>query len=134
MDNTKKKDFKKIWVDKIETEENATMVVKDVSYGLFFVAGLLVIVAFLLKTAGIIDGLLFAILAFLLLRFKSRIAAISLLLLSIASVIVTFMNKISSTNRGGTNIFLAVVILWSSIRAIQATLVLAKVKRLTGKQ
>ncbi len=121
-----KKDFKKIWLAKIESEDQAKFIIKEVSYGLFFVAALLLVVSILLKNNGFLDAIIFSVLALLLLKLKSRVAAIFCLIFSSFSLVVTFSNSISQSKSGGNNVLLALIVVWGSIRAIQATLVLRK--------
>ncbi len=55
----------------------------------------------------------------------SRVVAIIFLLLSIAVTVYTRKNKFGG-GTGGKNIILAVIMIWTSIRAIQATFGLRK--------
>ncbi len=135
MNSPQKKDTKRIWFGKIETEEQALTVIKYVFYFFFFVASLTIVLVYFMRSVGaIIDGLLYGGLAVLLLKLKSRIAAVSLLLLSLVSVIATFLNKIYVIETGGKNIFLAILMFWASIRAVQATFLLVALKKGTLKQ
>jgi hypothetical protein len=52
-----------------------------------------------------------------------------LLLLSFASAAVTTLNHFSAEKSGGTNMFLALVVCWASVRAVQAAFTLAGLKR-----
>ncbi len=131
MDNTipvppKKKNA---WYGKIETKEEALKVIKDSSYGFFFVAVLQAVIGFALGMNLWLDAILYLIFGAILLKFKSRVAAILLLLLTSGALIMTFINKINpdpSSGTGGTNLFLAVIMIWASVRAIQATFGLRK--------
>lgn len=111
---------------KIETWEDAIKVIKDVSNAFYFLAALQMVLGyFIIGAATIIDGVVFAACAFLLRKFHSRIVAVILLLLSIGTLVATVLNKFG-TSTGGKNVFLAVITIWVSIRAIQATFSLKK--------
>lgn len=117
---------KNAWYGKIETKDEALKVIKDASNGFYFLAALQIVLGyFIMGTEAIIDGVLFAVCAFLLRRFNSRVVAVILLLLSIGGLVVTAINKFGG-GTGGRNIILAVIMIWTSIRAIQATFGLRK--------
>lgn len=117
---------KNAWYGKIETKDEALKVIKDASNGFYFLAALQIILGyFIMGTEAIIDGVLFAVCAFLLRKFNSRVVAVILLLLSIGGLVVTAINKFGG-GTGGQNIILAVIMIWTSIRAIQATFGLQK--------
>ncbi len=111
---------------KIETKEEALKIIKDSSNGFYFLSALEIIAGyFVIGISAIIDGIIFAICAFLLRKFNSKVVAIILLLISAMSLITTGVNKFSNGS-GGQNIFLAVIVVWISIRAVQATFALEK--------
>ena len=112
---------------KIETEEDALAVIQGASEGFLFIALLLSLASFILGSDYLIDGAAYMILGLLLWRFKSRVIAVFLFLLSLLEVFTT-MGNISSGS-GGTNIFLAAIVLWVSIRAVIATSKLHKLKQ-----
>ncbi|AFY39784.1 hypothetical protein Lepto7376_3598 [[Leptolyngbya] sp. PCC 7376] len=107
----------------IENRSEAIKVIKDISYVFFFIAGLQAILGFFISPIAVLDGIIYAVLAGLLLTTKSRIVAILLLLLSVISVISTCLNALG-ISEGGTNIVLSFIIFYSSIRALHATFVL----------
>lgn len=114
------------WFGKIETREEALKVIKDSSIGFYFLALLQIVIGyFLLEASAIIDGVIFAILAFLLRKFNSMVIAILLLLLSVAAVVVTGINKFGGGS-GGRNMTLAIIMIWVSVRAVQASIKLHK--------
>ena len=115
---------KNSWFGKIETREEALKVIKDSSYGFFFLAVLQAGIGFALGMNLWLDAILYLIFGAALLKFKSRIAAVLLLLLTGGALVMTFLNKLNpdpSAGTGGTNLFLAAIMIWVSIRAIQAT-------------
>ena len=117
---------KNAWYGKIETKEEALKVIKDTSNGFYFLAALQIVLGyFIMGTEAIIDGVIFAVCAFLLRKLNSRAVPIILLLLSVGGLVVTGINKFGG-GTGGRNITLAVVMIWISIRAIQATFGLRK--------
>lgn len=127
MESDKSKRFKEVWLGKIETKEQAFKVIKECSNGFYFVAALGVLVSFFLGRGYLIDAVVFVILAFLLRKFKSRIVAIIMSLMSSLVIISTIMSALKIT-KGGTNMLLAVILMWISIRAVQATFKLPKLQ------
>ena len=109
------------WFGKIETREEALKIVKNISIGFYFVAALQLVLGFLLfGVYGIFDGIAFFVLTFLLHKFNSRAVAVILLLLSVAVLVSTAINKFTD-GMGGRNIALAAIMIWASFRAFQAT-------------
>ncbi len=106
---------------KIETRDEALKMTKDASMAFFFVAGLQAILSYWVGSGVLIDAAIYAIGGFFLLRFKSRSAAVVLLLLALLSAGVTFANKTGANLGGGNNIILALIILWAGIRSVEAT-------------
>lgn len=117
---------KNAWYGKIETKEEALKVIKGASNGFYFLAVLQIVLGyFIMGASAIVDGVIFAVCAFLLRKLNSRAVAIILLLLSVGGLVVTGINKFGG-GTGGRNIILAVIMIWTSIRAIQATFGLRK--------
>ena len=106
---------------KITNRDEALKTIKDSSMGLFFVAALQAGLGLFAAPSMLIDGILYAVLAAILLKWKSRVAAILLLLLGGAALVMTALNMAGVTNEGGRNITLAVIIFWVAIRAVEAT-------------
>lgn len=120
---------KNSWWGVIETKEDAIAVISGSSKGFYLIAVLYCVLGYFVGSSIIFDGVLYAIFAYLLHKFKSRIAAICLLLLSLISLVSTLDNKFGS-GTGGKNIILAACMIWISIRALQATF---KLKKLNNK-
>ena len=117
---------KNVWFGKIETKEEAIKVIKDSSNGFYFLATLQIVIGyFLFGFPTIIDGVIFGVLAFLLRQFRSMVVAVLLLLLSVVGVVVTVMNQFGG-GTGGRNIILALIMIWASVRVMQATFKLHK--------
>lgn len=115
------KEKKKGWFSKIESREDALKVVKDTSSGFFFVAALQAALSFLVGFSVLFDAFIYVIGGFFLRRYNSRAAAVVLLVLAVAGAGVTFANKAGANLGGGNNIFLALIVLWAAIRAVEAT-------------
>jgi hypothetical protein len=121
---------KNTWFRKIETRDEALKVIKDASNVLYFLAAFEIVLGYFIMGVGaIVDGVIFAVCAFLLRKFNSRVVAVILLLLSIGVLIVTGINKFGGGS-GGRNLSLAVIKIWVSIRAIQATFGLKKFQQI----
>ena len=112
---------KKFWAP-IETIEDADKVCRDSANAFFFVAILQGVIGAFLAPAMLLDAAAFAILAFLLRKLKSRVAAVLLLIVAGFVCISTVMNKINPDSAsGGSNIFLAIIIMLAAVRAVQGS-------------
>lgn len=115
------KEKKSGWFAKIASREDAIKVVKDTSTGFFVVAALQAALSFIVGFSVLFDAVLYVIGGFFLRRFNSRMAAVVLLVLAAVGAAVTFANKVGANLGGGNNIFLALIVLWAAIRAVEAT-------------
>ena len=82
---------------KITNKDEALKTIKDSSMGFFFVAALQAGLGYFIAPSLIIDGILYAVLAAILLKWKSRVAAVFLLLLGGAALVMTVLNKAGVT-------------------------------------
>jgi hypothetical protein len=105
----------------IESREGALKMVRDGAKAFYILAGIQVLIGLFLMREIISDGIAFAILAFFLQKFSSRVAAILLLLISGLSLVVTLLNLAGVTSQGGRNIWLAVIVVIVSARMVEAT-------------
>jgi hypothetical protein len=76
----------------------------------------------------LVDGVAYALLGLLLRKLKSRAVAIGMLVLSSIAVISTLLNILGVRSVGGSNLVLALLIWWTSVLAIRATVLLHKMK------
>jgi uncharacterized membrane protein YraQ (UPF0718 family) len=74
----------------------------------------------------IIDVVLIVVFAYLLQKTKKRMFAYLLLALMLLILAGTVINRIETDGAGGQNIYLAALLIWFSVRSIQATTFLAK--------
>jgi hypothetical protein len=116
----------KFW--EIKTKDEAYSVIKQTAYMFYFVAGLMVLLAFLLDMLNLIDAFVFAILATFLLILKSRVVAIILALLSGAMLVTTFLTKLGVMGTGGENIFLAMIVAYIAVAGVYAAFKFQKLK------
>lgn len=105
---------------KVENKEEASYFIKQSSYGFLFVAGLNILLGFLINIATLIDGVIYLILGLLLLFLKSRVVSILLLLVSGGGIVVTFLNKIGVTY-GGRNVLLAIIVFYFAVASVYTT-------------
>jgi ABC-type sugar transport system permease subunit len=117
---------------KIETRADALRTIKDACRAFLVVAAIQFVIGVFLAPSMIIDGLVFAALAFILMKWKSKIAAVILLLFSTGVVVVTVLNLLGITSEGGSNVILALIVLIVSIRATEATFKLRRSLRRQG--
>ncbi len=86
------------------------------------------ILAYFIKQHLIAEAVIYAILSGVLLKWKSRISAILLFLLSAGTLTTTFFNWLDIITKGGHNFFLALIMLAVAFRAVEATFKLHKEK------
>jgi hypothetical protein len=119
--------FNSLW-GRMQTPDDARKVVKESAYAFYFVAGIQGLVGIFFAPSLLVDGVIFAVLAFLLHKRSSRAAAVMLCVLSVIAICSTLLNIFGDTGIGGNNIVLAIIMVWISVRAIQATYLLRKMK------
>jgi hypothetical protein len=106
---------------KIERREDALKVVNDVSNGFIGVAVLVALAALVLSPLLLADALLYLALGLLLKYTRSRIPAMLLFLMSAMAFFTTLSNMVNPEPMGGRNVLLSIILLWGSVRAVQAT-------------
>jgi hypothetical protein len=106
---------------KISSRDDAIKIIKDSAMAFIVVGILNGAIGFWLMPSMVIDAIIYIVLGFLLRRFYSRVVALILLLLSGASIFVTFMNLTAAQKQGGTNVVLAVIVFIAAVRAVEAT-------------
>lgn len=115
-----------VWWGKIETKETADMVFKNVFSGLLTASGITATVLTLLGNfRGWIDFTIFLLLGLWLKKKRSTLAAIILVTLCLFVVISTFVNRVNKSQvgvAGGGNVILALLMVFLSIRGLQAAL------------
>lgn len=115
------KERKKGMFAKIESREDALKTIKDCAMGFFVVAAIQAGLGYFIAPSLIIDAVLYAVLAGIMLKWQSRIAAAFLLVIACFAVYMTVLNRLGMAAEGGNNIFLAAIILWAAIRSVEAT-------------
>jgi hypothetical protein len=115
---------KKGMFSKLATREDAVKAARDCAYGFIAVAAIQALLGAFIAPGLLFDAAIMAVLAFILLKWHSRTTAVLLLLMSLLALGVTVSNRLGVTAQGGNNIFLAVLMVVVSIRAIQATFAL----------
>ncbi len=121
--------MKKFWKGKITEKKLAKFIANEAAKGFYVLAAIqLVIGWFINGPLALIDAVLFAGLAFLMVKFMSRVAAVILVILSVISLITTTFNLVLGGS-GGVNIALAVLFLWMGVRAAQATFAYQKMSQ-----
>ncbi|MRR56821.1 MAG: hypothetical protein EG824_01205 [Deltaproteobacteria bacterium] len=105
----------------IQSREDAHKVVKDTSMGFFVVAVIQAAFSIFVGLPLLVDALLYSVGGFCLRRYFSRIAAVTLLILALISTGTTFANMAGANLNGGSNIVLALIVLWAAIRSVEAT-------------
>ena len=116
-----KADRWKWMVGPIATLDDADRVVRESAKGYFTLAAIQAVLGFVLNPWILVDAALVALGGLWLLKSKSRVAACLLLGLGILEAGQTLLNKFAGQKQGGTNVFLAAIVVWVGIRAVQAT-------------
>jgi uncharacterized membrane protein len=106
---------------KIESRDDAVKTVREAANAFFFLAALQAAVGFFLFPAMITDAVILCVLGLVLRMWYSRVAAVLLLLVTGTQGLVTVLNRFGVTTHGGTNIFLAFIMLVIAVRAVEAT-------------
>jgi hypothetical protein len=106
---------------RIESASDAAKTVRDAAMGFFFVAVLQALVGMLVSRSMLGDAAILAILAGVLLKWRSRVAAVLLLLVATLQAGVTLLNRLGVLSQGGKNVILAVIMLIIAARAVEAT-------------
>lgn len=125
----RKKLMKKFWWGKVEDKKLAKFISSEAAKAFYVLAAIqLVIGWFINGPLALIDAVLFAGLAYLMVRFMSRVAAVILLVLSSLTIFTTFFN-LALGGSGGTNLVLALLFFYMSIRATSATFAYQKMSK-----
>jgi hypothetical protein len=104
----------------IKTRDDALQMINDAAIGFFLVAGVQAgVLLFTQQTVSM--TLIYALLAVVLLKWKSRVVAILLLMVAATSLIVIILNLLGVLTEGDTNLVLTLLLLWVAIRAVEAT-------------
>jgi hypothetical protein len=122
MSDTEKK--KSALISAIRSREDALKIVRQVSYICYFYVALDIVVGIFQKYPMVLDGIGIAllVLGFFLHRFKSRIAATLLLLLTVGMLVLKVVVMFGPFYWGGSNFLIVVVILAVVLmRAVEAT-------------
>ena len=107
---------------KIETREAALKTLRDAAYVCFFLAALMLIFVFVFhQTSAVVDAVIYLVLGALLHFLRSRVAAVVFALVSLGSLGVTVANMAGASLPGGRNIILAVIVVFASVRAVEAS-------------
>ncbi|WP_316415593.1 hypothetical protein [Mesoterricola silvestris] len=108
-------------LDKIETREDALKFAHDASIAFFVVAALQAVMSILIGFSILIDSSIYALSAFFVLRFHSRVAAITLLLLASLATISTVFNIVKGNVAACASIVISLITLVIATRAVEAS-------------
>ena len=115
------KEKKKGMFAKIESCKDALKTIKDCAMSFFLVAAIQAGLGYFIVPSLIIDGVLYAVLAGIMLKWNSHVAAVFLLVIACFAVYMTVLTRLGMAAEGGNNIILAAIILWAAIRSVEAT-------------
>ncbi len=106
----------------IQSRQDALHVVTDASVVFLLVAAFLAGLFVFEGERSLLDVGLFAILGFLLWRYKSALAAVTLLLVSLMRVFVTVAQTLDTGEVNWIMVAITAIVVMTSIRAMEATL------------
>jgi hypothetical protein len=114
------------WISKIETRDDALEVATVASYAFFFVAALQMVLYLAVGSGAalVMAGITAAGGAAL--RLHSRAAALVLLAVSGIEALATLAKMFGAHPGMGSNVFVAGVMVWVAVRAVQATVALER--------
>ena len=118
--------FKSFNFAPIEDREMALKIVEDCFKGFLTLAALQTVIGAFLMKKLIIDGVLIAALACGFKFWKSRVAAILLMAVSLVAAVATVASLLGVKGMGGRNVLLAALFVYMGVRAVQATFALRK--------
>jgi len=114
------------WLSKIETRDDALEVVKVASYAFFFVAALQMVLYLAVSSGAALVVAAIAAAGGAALRLHSRAAAFMLLAVSGIEALATVAKMFGAHPGSGSNVFVAGVMVWVAVRAVQATAALER--------
>ncbi|MEK7511706.1 MAG: hypothetical protein AAB575_01700 [Patescibacteria group bacterium] len=117
---------KKSWY-KIDSREDAIKIIKKSSSFFLCIAAIQIVVGLLAGISVLITGVIFLILGILLRKYNNTIIAVLLLFLSALAIIATVTNVVGGS-QGGTSVLFAILLFFTSIGALRATLAYNKLK------
>jgi hypothetical protein len=106
--------------EKIGSRSDAIALIRECAINFWCLAAIQALMAFV-DPLAIVDAIVIAIVAGLLLRYLSRVAAVVLFLLSVAMALSTILVSIGVMQGNSANIVLAVAALLVASRAVEAT-------------
>jgi hypothetical protein len=106
----------------IRSRDDALHVVEDAAIALLAAAAALIATAFSQGWQDLVDATLYVVLGFLMWRFSSPAAAFALLLVAMMRFFVTVGQTIETGAVNWTYVVVTIVVLFASIRAVEATL------------
>ena len=105
----------------ITTGDDALKMIREASIAFFCLAALQALLGMAIAPALITDAVIIGVLAGILMKWRSRIAAVLLLLVSGGEFAMTVLNRLGVTAEGGKNIILGVIMVVVAVRAVEAT-------------
>jgi hypothetical protein len=105
----------------IQDRDGAIKIARDCGNAFLMLAVLQGAIGLFLARSLLVDAAIFALCGLYIRRSYSRAAAILCLAVAAFAAVTTFANRVGANVGGGKNIFLAVIMLWVGIRAVEAT-------------
>lgn len=104
----------------LASRDEALKGVKEYSAAFYVIAGIQALIGYFAAPALIYDAVILAVLATALRLWKSRVAAVLLLVMSTLILGTTIMSRLGIEGTGGSNIFLALMVFWAAIKSVEA--------------
>jgi len=108
----------------VVSRDDAVQLIGEAARACYVIAAIQALVSLVFGPWGLVDAVLYAGLGIWLQRGQSRVAAVLLLIVAVAGLATTVMNRVGAGS-GGRNILLAAIVAFVGYRACQATFKLA---------
>lgn len=109
------------WLARIDKPETASSMARECAIAMLFWAAVQAAFSFKYGNSLLIHAAILTVGGLCLLRWKSRAAALALLLYALAGAGITLAIRSGVALEGGENLSLALLILWTSVKSVEAT-------------
>lgn len=113
-------EFKAVWFSPIENDDQCLAIIRNVSILYLIYALLLGFSYFFTGPGAILQGMVFAVLAYALRKYRSLFAAAGLLVATMVFLIIGILHISEIINLFRTNIILLTILVWASYRGLAA--------------
>ena len=109
------------WFGALDSKEDALKTVYDASLALYVLAGLQIMLGYFIGDAAVVEGVLFAVLGYLLRTMNTRAISRMILLVSSFMIVSSLTQVIRVHGSGLDHVAIALLALWVGLRAHRAS-------------